>query len=291
MAVTPRDAWKDLGGLSFHYRDWGGSGQPIVLLHGLASTSRIWDMVAPLLSIDYAVVALDQRGHGESAKPDDGYEFASVGADLHAFLQNLTIENPIVIGHSWGGDVALEYAVEHPGVCKGLGFIDGGGIDISTRPGNTLERAKEEMSPPDWTGTTVDKLLERARTWRQPSLLTPAHEKILLSNFNIDSNGSISARLSKENHLRIIEALWDHVPSRLYPQVPCPVLLMPARQDAVDSQNDRASRRAESIKIAEGLIPNSKTVWFEDSIHDVPILRPELVAQVISEHIENGFLS
>ena len=291
MAVAPKDAWTELGGLSFHYRDWGGSGQPIVLLHGLASTSRIWDMVAPILAADYAVVALDQRGHGESAKPDGGYDFASVSADLHAFIQHLAMESPVVIGHSWGGDVALEFAVERPDICRGLGFVDGGSIEISTRPDNTLERAMEDMAPPDWTGMTVDKLLERARTWRQPSMLTPAHEEILLSNFNIDGNGAISARLSRENHLKIIEALWDHIPSRLYPEVSCPVLLMPARQDGVDSQDDRQSRRTESIKRAEGLIPKSKTVWFEDSVHDVPIQRPDLVAQVISEHIENGFFS
>ena len=289
MAVTPEDAWTELRGLKFHYRDWGGSGQPIVLLHGLASTSRIWDMTAPILSASYAVVALDQRGHGESAKPDDGYDFASVGADLHAFIQDLGIESPIVIGHSWGGDVALEYAVLHPEVCKGLGFIDGGSIDISTRPGNTLELAMEEMAPPDWTGMTVVKLLERARTWRQPSMMTPAHEEILLSNFNVDGDGAISSRLSRANHLRIIEALWDHVPSKLYPEVSCPVLLMPARQDGTNSPNDRQSRRAESIESAEGLIPKSETVWFEDSVHDVPLQRPELVAQVITEHIENGF--
>ena len=289
MAVAPKDAWMELGGLSFHYRDWGGSGQPIVLLHGLASTSRIWDMVAPLLSANCAVVALDQRGHGESAKPDFGYDFASVSADLHAFFQGLAIESPIVIGHSWGGDVALEYAVEHPDVCRGLGFVDGGSIDISTRPGNTLERALVDMAPPDWTGMTVDKLLERARTWRRPSMLTPEHEEILLSNFNITAGGAISSRLSRENHLRIVEALWDHVPSKLYPDVTCPVLLMPARQEDSDPQNDRQSRRAESIERAEGLIPRSKTDWFEDSVPDVPIQRPELLAEVITEHITNGF--
>ncbi len=291
MTVVPKDAWAKLSGLSFHYRDWGGQGQPIVLLHGLASTSRIWDMVAPMLAANYAVVALDQRGHGESAKPDTGYDFASVSADLHAFIQHTGLERPVVIGHSWGGDVSLEYAVERPDACRGLGFVDGGSIEISTRPGNTLDKAKEDMAPPDWTGMTVDKLIERARTWRQPTMLTPAHEEILLSNFNVDGNGAISARLSRENHLKIIEALWDHVPSELYPKVRCPVLLMPARQDGVDAQQDRQSRRAESIERAESLIPKSKTVWFEDSVHDVPIQRPELVARAIAEHIDNGFFS
>ena len=82
MVKQPRDEWLTIGGLSFHYRDWGGFGQEIVLLHGLASTCHIWDLVAPLLAQDYRVVAMDQRGHGASAKPEEGYDFATVSRDL-----------------------------------------------------------------------------------------------------------------------------------------------------------------------------------------------------------------
>ena len=57
-----------------------------MLLHGLASTHRIWDLVAPLLAQDFSVVALDQRGHGESAKPDSGYDFGTVAADLNGLF-------------------------------------------------------------------------------------------------------------------------------------------------------------------------------------------------------------
>ena len=69
MAEGPRDLTVGLDGMPFHYRDWGGAGQPIVLLHGLASTCHIWDLVAPILRRAFRVVALDQRGHGESGKP------------------------------------------------------------------------------------------------------------------------------------------------------------------------------------------------------------------------------
>ena len=102
MTPAPKDEWVNLNGLSFHYRDWGGSGQPIVLLHGLASTCHIWDMVAPILAEDNAVVALDQRGHGVSAKPDDGYDFATVSNDLLDLIRSRNMERPIVVGHSWG---------------------------------------------------------------------------------------------------------------------------------------------------------------------------------------------
>jgi pimeloyl-ACP methyl ester carboxylesterase len=117
---TPIEAWLTVDGLSFHYRDWGGTGQPLLLLHGLASTCHIWDMVAPILAQDYCVIALDQRGHGESAKPNEGYDFASVSKDVLGFTAQLGWDNPMVVGHSWGGSVALEMAVRAPESVKGM---------------------------------------------------------------------------------------------------------------------------------------------------------------------------
>ena len=64
---------------------------------------------------------------------------------------------------------------------------------------------------------------------------------------------------------------------------------MPARQKGDDSPQARRFRREESIARAESLLPKGKTVWMEDSIHDVPIQRPELVASTIATHINNGF--
>jgi pimeloyl-ACP methyl ester carboxylesterase len=289
MSESPCDQTVTLNGLSFHYRDWGGVGQPIVLLHGLASTSHIWDMVAPILVNNYRVVALDQRGHGESDTPDHGYDFPTVVSDMYAFIHSLDFNKPLVFGHSWGGDVALEYAVAHQGEVKGLGFVDGGTINIAGRPGNTLEQAMIDMAPPMWEGMTFDKLEERAKTWRPPSMLSPQHIEILRSNFRQQDDDTITSRLSRANHLRIIEALWNHSPPDLYKQLICPVLLMPARQKDSDSVADRRTRKEASIAEASKLIPNSMTVWMEDSVHDVPIQRPELVAGVITEHIENGF--
>src|SRR3712207_6026671 len=92
-------------GVSLNVRDWGGQGPALVLLHGLASTSHIWDLAAPLLAQRARVVAFDQRGHGLSQQPADGYDFATVVADLDAVLQELSIARPILVGHSWGGNV------------------------------------------------------------------------------------------------------------------------------------------------------------------------------------------
>ena len=288
MADRPEDCFVSVRGNSLHYRDWGGSGQSVVLVHGLASNCRIWDLVAPILSRQFRVVALDQRGHGQSFKPDEGYDFATVVSDLDGVIDSLDLTNPIIVGHSWGGDVALEYDIAYPGKAGGLCFVDGGTIEISGRNDWTLEDAKREMAPPLWTGVTFEAFSARLRS-RSIAMNNPQIEDIVLANFHVLQDGAIESRLSRDNHFRIIEALWDHKPSQLYPNVRCPVLLMPARQKGDDSPQARRFRREESIARAESLLPRGKTVWMEDSIHDVPIQRPELVASTIANHINDGF--
>ena len=156
MGKQPRDKWLTINGLSFHYRDWGGGGQGIILLHGLASTCRIWDLVAPIMAQDgHRVVAMDQRGHGASAKPEQGYDFATVSRDLAGLIEGLGMERPLIVGHSWGADVALEFAAANPEVPKGLCFVDGGMIQPSARY-TSLDQAREQMAPPIFSGVTLE---------------------------------------------------------------------------------------------------------------------------------------
>ena len=290
MSEFPIETSVDIGAGEIHYRDWGGSGQAVVLVHGLASNCRIWDFVAPILSRRFRVVALDQRGHGRSFKPDDGYDFASVASDLDAFIDAVGLSRPVIVGHSWGGDVALEYAVAHPRKTGGLVFVDGGTIEISRRTDWSLDDAKREMAPPIWTGVSETAFRDRVRTRWLAMVDNPQVADIVMANFTTLADGTIASRLSRANHLRIIEALWEHKPSELYPLVQCPVLLMPARQrGAEDTPQSRRFRREESITRAESLLPASETVWMEDSVHDVPLQRPEAVAAAIGDRIAAGF--
>lgn len=288
MPQAPRDEWVTVDGLSFHYRDWGGSGQPLLLLHGLASTCHIWDMVAPILAENHAVIALDQRGHGESAKPNHGFDFASVTQDVLGVIKHLGRAAPVVVGHSWGGSVALELAVRAPESLKGMAWVDGGMINASARY-SSIEDAKAEMSPPDFTGVKLEDFKERVRNRHQGAGMAPGSHGVVMANFEVLEDDTIRARLTRANHLRIIDALWNHHPAELYQQVKCPVLIMPARQQSDPATQDRGQRRFMSVDEAEQELPTSKTVWLEDCIHDVPIQRPELVADLLASHVADGF--
>ncbi len=263
----------------------------IILLHGLASTRHIWDLVAPLLAQDgHRVVAMDQRGHGASAKPEQGYDFATISQDLMGLIEGLGLERPLIIGHSWGADVALEFAVANPEVPRGLCFVDGGMIQPSARYAS-LDQAREQMAPPIFSGVTLEAFTQRVQSRLASTPMGNGAEAAVLANFEVLPDNTVRAWLSRDNHLRIIDALWDHHPPELYPQVPCPVLLMPARQLGNSDASERLRRRGKSVAQAGSLLPQGKTVWLEDSIHDVPLQRPELVADIIKEHLTAGYFS
>ena len=105
-----------------------GTGQPIILAHGLAASLRDWDELLPALAEHgYAGYALDLLGHGESAKPRDlsAYTAENVFAHLQNWIDSLELDQPaIFIGHSLGGYLALQYILRYPQKINALVLID-----------------------------------------------------------------------------------------------------------------------------------------------------------------------
>jgi pimeloyl-ACP methyl ester carboxylesterase len=282
-----------LRGLRFHYREYAPAAPRrlrrdlpvIVLLHGLASTSRIWITVAPLLARRYRVLALDQRGHGESAKPDGPYDFKAVVGDLAAFVVATGVDRAVIVGHSWGGNVALQYAATHPRRTAALVLTDGGFLEIAGRPGATWERAEEEMAPPELTHLTPEQLIEGAKRWELGRIWSDEVQAALLANFEVTEAGTIRPRLSRENHMRIVRALWDQRPSELYRRVRAPVLFVAAERHVEGRAAEWVSMKREAIARAQGLLADCEVRWFEDTIHDIPLQRPLELARTIESFV------
>ena len=95
--------------LRFHYLEWGApDAPPIVLLHGGHQSAHSWDLVSLYLAQRYRVLALDQRGHGDSEWPRDvEYTNDAMSLDAEAFMDALDLRQPILIGHSMGGRNSL----------------------------------------------------------------------------------------------------------------------------------------------------------------------------------------
>jgi pimeloyl-ACP methyl ester carboxylesterase len=116
--MTVTDELIEMRGLRFHYRDWSSHrpGAPdLVLLHGFTGHARTWDAFAEAMSDRYRVLALDQRGHGETAWASaDQYGVDEMREDLSAFVSALGLERFTLLGLSMGGAVAIHYAGRQP---------------------------------------------------------------------------------------------------------------------------------------------------------------------------------
>ena len=108
----PPPAFLDLSGFRLAYREWGppAAARAVVLLHGITSSSLSWIRVGPALAQQHRVLAVDLKGHGDSGQPPSGYRIADQAREVAALCTALGLRGPSVVGHSWGGAVALHLA-------------------------------------------------------------------------------------------------------------------------------------------------------------------------------------
>jgi pimeloyl-ACP methyl ester carboxylesterase len=105
-----------------------GEGPVLLLLHGIAGSSQTWIPAMELLQADYTVVAPDFLGHGHSAKPGGDYSLGNFANLMRDLLVVLGIERVTVIGQSFGGGVAMQFAYQFPDRCERLVLVDAGGL-------------------------------------------------------------------------------------------------------------------------------------------------------------------
>ena len=117
----------DLHGERVAYRD-EGSGEVLLLIHGMAGSSDAWRDLIPRLAKNYRVVAPDLLGHGQSVKPRGDYSLGAFAVSLRDLLDELGIAQATIVGHSLGGGVAMQFLYQHPDYCERLILISSGGL-------------------------------------------------------------------------------------------------------------------------------------------------------------------
>jgi pimeloyl-ACP methyl ester carboxylesterase len=274
------ERWFDVagdGGVRLRARQIAGASNdaPAMLLHhGLASSQRIWDLMLPGLARRFRVVTFDARGHGLSAKPSAGYGFDHVTADAVAVIKAARLRRPIVVGHSWGADVAVALAAGHPRAVSGAVLVDGGIFRLRSSFA-TWEAAKRQLAPPLLAGTPLDSFRAGLARW-SPVPLTPEVEAIFLSLMRVDSRGRIHPRLSRANHFRILRAIWDQDAPALHAGLTVPTLAILAHGSSEAAAFDAAKR--EAVQRLKGAGSPATFVWVE-GIHDLPIQQPDLLVR------------
>ena len=136
--MTDNDRCIEVNDIKLHYIDWGSHGlQPMLLLHGFTGHAHVWDDFASRFRKDYHVIALDQRGHGESEWSKGGaYSLDDYFTDIVTFLDKITKRSIILVGHSMGGRHALFYASALPQNVFKLILVD-------SRPGKSQRAANK----------------------------------------------------------------------------------------------------------------------------------------------------
>lgn len=266
-------------GLAMHLRSWGEAGVPLVLVHGLGSTGRIWELVAPLMARRFRVLAPDQRGHGLTTKPETGYDWGDVSDDLIALLNALGLERVALVGHSWGADVALEFAVRHPQRLEVLGLVDGGIVDFQAHLG--LLEAERLLEPQPVWGLRLEELKLAIAGWLA-SLPAPEQQAIILANYELKADGTVAPYLPFAPNMEIARALWAHRPPELYRELCVPTQVIQAiPAEPHDPETAMFHRwRSECAALARTTINEVEVLEMIDTVHDVPVQRPERLAQV-----------
>jgi 3-oxoadipate enol-lactonase len=118
--------YASIDGNQIHYRDTGGDGPVVVLVHGFTGNARNWALTVPALRNGFRVISPDHRGHGQSHKPQEiaAYELDHLANDLYGLLRHLAIEQCLLVGHSMGGMVSQVLILDHPDLVRGLVLVD-----------------------------------------------------------------------------------------------------------------------------------------------------------------------
>ncbi|MHA2119834.1 MAG: alpha/beta fold hydrolase, partial [Promethearchaeota archaeon] len=106
------------------YYEITGEGDPLLLIHGLGSSTRDWEEQVPVFSTKYQVITIDLRGHGKTDKPKGPYSIKMFAEDIAELLNILEIKLVNVLGISLGGGVAFQIAVDFPDLVKSLIIVN-----------------------------------------------------------------------------------------------------------------------------------------------------------------------
>ncbi len=281
-----QEGWLERDGVRLHWREWEPSAAArspaLFCLHGLSSNSMYWARLAARFP-HRRVVALDQRSHGLSDRPDTGYSDADLTADAAFAIEQLGLERPLVLGHSWGASVALALAAGPDSPAGGLAHLDGPLASFSNLM--TWDQASVVMQPPLKRYPELEDAYAEQRTYLEDGWgddLRPFVEAGLIRD-----GDAYVLPLTSEVRLQILRELFESKPEDLWPRLDgLPVLVAVADR----APEPIASWKRSAAEQIERLAPRAEVRWFE-SAHDIPLHLPDEVAaevERVAGHIEES---
>jgi pimeloyl-ACP methyl ester carboxylesterase len=267
-------------GLTFHCVDWGGSGTPILFLHGGNQTCRTWDMVCVQIRKQYRCYALDQRNHGDTDKvPDFKIDPLIMAEDVRGVVRALGLREFVLVGMSMGGLNTMAYASKYPAELKAAVIVDvaptvlqGGADQVTGQPSNSILQYQEFLSMEDAVEKAVKFNPLRPTVHLHYSLIHALTQRpdgmfVWKAQLRGTGGGQMKAEERQEMHQRF-EGLWGQVPKIL-----CPTLVIHGEKSRVMNSELRD-------KLAR-MLPKGEAVTIPGAGHTVQGDKPkEFVAEL-----------
>jgi len=248
------------------YYEIHGSGAPLVLIHGLGSSTRDWQDQLDHFAKNYQVVLIDMRGHGQSDKPIGPYSIPLFATDVALLLQELQLTPAHVVGISMGGMIAFQLTVDHPRLVKSL-------VIVNSAPEFIVRTFREKLKL--WQRFAIVRLLGMRKMGQVlAGRLFPGPEHERLRQVFVERWAENDPRAYRDAMQAIVG--WS-VADKL-DRITCPVLVLASDQD----YSSVAEKQAYVDQIAPG-----KLVVIKDARHALPAEKPEAFNQALDSFLKN----
>jgi pimeloyl-ACP methyl ester carboxylesterase len=257
-----------------------GSGPPIVLIHGITSSSVMWEGVGPQLARHHTVLAPDLLGHGQSAKPRGDYSMGAFASGIRDLVLSLDLGPVTVVGHSLGGGVAMQFAYQFPERTERLALVSSGGLGRSvhgllraaTLPGSELVLPLLAARRVLDAGRTVGRGLGRLGLQLGHDAVEMARGHASLGDSESRNAFVLTLRASVDVTGQRVQAL-----DRLYLAEELPLLILWGARDRIIPPGH--GRRAHQ------LVPGSRFELFEAAGHFPHLDEPERFVATLTDWI------
>ena len=253
--------------MKLHFHDCG-SGERVILLHGLLGSHHNWLPQAEKLSSKFHVFALDHRNHGQSPHADE-FNYDALAMDVLEFMHEQNISRAHVIGHSMGGKVAMRLSQLHPEKVEQMVVAD---MSVHSYPPRYAAML-DAMLALDLSRFTQRNESDAALA---PVVASKTMRQFLLKNLGRDATG----KLFWKPNLAAIRANYDRIRSALPPAsaVACPALFIRgAKSDYI---------RADDLDLIKASFPNAELATIEEAGHWVHAEAPEKFKELVSAFLE-----
>src|SRR5919112_5302125 len=253
-------------GLRVHYAEKGDrEGEAIVFLHAYVDSWFSYSRILPLLSPSYHAFALDQRGHGDSDKPQCCYTADDYAADVDAFMDEVGLEEATLVGDSSGGLIAQRVALDYPHRVSRLVLMGSPTTLLNNEAvmeaGEKMRALEDPISP------------EFIREFHMSTIHHPVPEEFL--SMALCETLKVPARVWRDYMEGVVLTVDDT--ARLG-EIEAPTLILWGEQDAFLGREEQEWR--------SGAIPDARLKVYPDTGHAVAFERPEWVVRDLEEFIE-----